>query len=300
MEMVSVAIVIILTGTLSATVFGKYRPSIILALGMVLCFGVSYFMTGGHMEIVFSELGNNIQSVWDLWRIITSGFIHRDVVHLAICVIFLLLFGLQIDKRITNISFFMILMIGVSIVSWSWSNYIGFDYTGIGANIIVAVLAGVILVMIPRIKWSIPWVGATKLEMWHLVVIWAIVETLYCIVYLPNRPFVVLLFPRLFGFIFGMLLMAISRSRHIPWTIYRRWYVHINIQSLEPLCVTENQKRTYEELSKIDDWYFRDLCIKIFVNKLSCPECGKKYMVVGNKVVCQNGHMVKNQKDILN
>lgn len=76
---------------------GKYRREAPVTLGVIVACLIVFLLTGG----AESRLGREL-ILWgpaeEPWRLVTSGFLHLDIGHLAINMIMLLLIGREVER----------------------------------------------------------------------------------------------------------------------------------------------------------------------------------------------------------
>lgn len=293
MDGASIAVVAVVVITFAIALFTRYNSVIVLALGITVAYVLSFVLTDGDMFVVWAELGYNtvgIGTVENFLTIITSSFLHKNIWHLLSNIVFLLIIGLSMRRRISNLKFLIIVFIG------DISGTIVYGLTAdtpcilIGASTIVATMIGAMLSLFPRLNLVLPKpVGDTGVEYWEIALIWI------CLQILMNTGLVddngVAYSAHMAGFAAGVIIGLICRSEFLGDSSELPEY-GIDLTILEPYCVSEEHKRMYAKAMSTSDPFRRGLWIRNLARCIQCPKCGKRLKVVGQNFVCGNGHII--------
>ena len=294
MDGASVAVIAVVVVTFVIALFTRYNAVIVLALGVSIAYLFSFVLTDGDMFIVWTELGYStaeVGTVSNTLTIITSSFLHKNVWHLFSNILFLLLIGLSMKKRVSNLKFLLIVLVGDILGTTVYGLTTETPHILIGSSSIIATIIGAMFAMFPRLNVVLPKpIGDTGIEFWELALIWMGLQVLMITGLIEDND--VAYSAHIAGFVIGAIVGTISRSE-VKWEISKPPEYDIDLTLLEPYCVSEEQKRMYEKAICTTDPIRRSAWIRNTVNCISCPKCGRKLKVVGENFVCSNGHIIK-------
>jgi rhomboid protease GluP len=94
----------------------KLRPTVFLVIANIVVYIFSSVEGGNFVETSTSTLlqyGQFNLSVWDgwYWQLLTSIFVHVDIIHLALNMLFLVIFGLRAEELFTTEQYFSVYML---------------------------------------------------------------------------------------------------------------------------------------------------------------------------------------------
>jgi membrane associated rhomboid family serine protease len=294
MDGASVAVIAVIVVTFAIVLFTKYNAVIVLALGVSVAYLFSFVLTNGDMFIVWTELGYStaeVGTVSNALTIITSSFLHKNVWHLFSNILFLLLIGLSMKKRVSNLKFLLIVLVGDILGTTVYGLTTETPHILIGSSSIIATIIGAMFAMFPRLNVVLPKpIGDTGIEFWELALIWMGLQVLMITGLIEDND--VAYSAHIAGFVVGVIVGMVSRSE-VKWEISKPPEYDIDLTLLEPYCVSEEQKRMYEKAICTADPVLRSAWIRNIVKCISCPKCGRKLKVVGENFVCSNGHIIK-------
>jgi len=172
MDGASVAVIAVIVVTFAIVLFTKYNAVIVLALGVSVAYLFSFVLTNGDMFIVWTELGYStaeVGTVSNALTIITSSFLHKNVWHLFSNILFLLLIGLSMKKRVSNLKFLSVVLVGDILGTTVYGLTTETPHILIGSSSIIATIIGAMFAMFPRLNVVLPKpIGDTGIEFWEL------------------------------------------------------------------------------------------------------------------------------------
>jgi len=294
MDGASVTVIAIVVVTFAVAIFTKYNAVIVLALGMCATYFFSFLLTNGEMSIVWMELGYStveIGTFSNVLTIITSSFLHMNVWHLASNLLFLLLIGLSMKRRVSNLKFLLIIFVGDILGTTVYGLTTETPHILIGSSIIIATIIGAMFAMFPRLNIVLPKpIGDTGIEFWELALPWVGLQVLMITGLIESNN--VAYSAHIAGFIAGIIVGAISRPE-VLWEFCKLSEYNIDLTLLKPYCVSEEQKRMYEKAICTADPIRRSAWIRNIAKCITCPKCGRNFKVVGENFVCSNGHIIR-------
>ena len=291
---VSVIIVAIIAITLAMMFSSRYNPVVTGCVGLVVVFFASYFLTGGDMSVVWKDLGFCTVDPFapeNLYRLLTSPFLHSDFIHLLSNVLFILIIGLPLSRRVSPLKVLYLLVFAEIAGMILYAVITPEPQILIGASIIVAGIVGIILAMFPNLEIVFPApIKDTGVRIWMPAVFWIALQVMMAFGILGDQN--VAYSAHIFGFVVGFTAGLISKSTILPWTLLRReQYVDVTI--FGPYCVTDAQKNMYAEAMKSKDPAERDVWARHIAKNVVCPKCGKSFTIIRGKAVCSNGHIIR-------
>ncbi|MFA6710691.1 MAG: rhomboid family intramembrane serine protease [Candidatus Methanomethylophilaceae archaeon] len=300
MEDASIIIVAIIAVTLALMYSSRYNPVKVGCVSIIVIFFISYILTGGDTSVIWRDLGFCTMDPFaaeNLYRFITSMFIHSDFVHLFANVLFILILGIPLSRRVSPFKVLLLILFtevgGEALYAVTTPE----PQILIGASIVVAGLVGMILAMFPDLDIVLPSpIDNTGVKIWMPAVFWIALQVIMAFGILGSQN--VAYSAHVFGFIVGFVVGLASKSTLIPWTVLRSPEQYIDVTILEKYCVTDIQKKMYAEAIRNDDPAERDVWAREIVKDVVCPKCGKNFTVLRGKVVCSNGHIVREFESI--
>jgi membrane associated rhomboid family serine protease len=295
LELTSVFIMAIIAVVGGIMLSGRANSILTLAVGLVITYLVSDFFMGSNIYIVWNELGfktvlySNVDYAFTL---ISSVFLHKDPVHLMSNILFLVLAGYPMSRRVEPMVMMSFMIFGTILGTIMYSiTMASTPQILIGASILVSCIIGAMTVMYPTMEIDLPGLGETRLEIWMICVIWVMVQAFQAFG-IVNATSNVAYLGHLYGFIIGVVLGAVSKSNKSPWSLLKADDQYIDITLLEPLCVTDQQRALYNKAIANDDPVFRDAWARYLIRYIPCPNCGREFRIVGSSFVCPNGHIM--------
>jgi len=293
MDGASIAVIAVVVVTFAIVLFTRYNSVIVLALGMIAAYILSFILTDGNMFSVWTELGYNtadIGTAENFLTIITSSFRHKNIWHLLSNIVFLLLIGLSMKRRVSNLKFLLIVLIGDISGTIAYGLTVDTPRILIGSSTIVATMIGAMFSLFPRLDMVLPKpIGDTGVEYWELALVWVGLQILMITGLVDDNG--VAYSAHMAGFAAGVIVGLICRSEFLRDVSEIPEY-GIDLTILESYCVSDEHKRMYARAMSTTDPIRRRLWIQNLAKCIQCPRCGKKLKVVGKNFVCGNGHIM--------
>jgi membrane associated rhomboid family serine protease len=292
MEAVSgIAIVIILI-TLALLASRRYSPTIVLALSNVIIFFFFFIGTQGSNNVLLSEL--SFRSALSLfmqepWTLITSMFVHADLLHLIFNMLFLIAIGFPLESRIGRGRFAVIYIIGgiAGTLVFSLTEIFTFGVRLVGASGAISALMGAMLMLYPheRIMFFMGPLLTDRFTVRTAVLVWFALQLL--LLAFDDSP--VAYAAHLGGFTAGAAMAWMIRPEKAAENDLRKM---CDISPLKPLCVTYSQKEMYEYAENARDRETRDIWVERLLKDVRCPECNAAIKKRGKGFECTNGHRI--------
>ncbi|HSV41796.1 MAG TPA: rhomboid family intramembrane serine protease [Methanomassiliicoccales archaeon] len=224
----------------------------------------------------------------DLYTIGTYMFVHAGFFHIIGNILFLFLIGVQLEYRVgkpRTVLFYFVAGVGAAIAQ---ALILGLDrYTlMVGASGAIAGLIGAMLWLYPRDR--IPMmVGPIFLPNVPVVLGVGVWLAMQLFLDLTSSGGGVAYAAHLAGFVIGIALAAV-----VPKAVPRSEQ-SIDAGALEDLAVTKRLKDDLQRIKEETEPAVRQAWLEHFVKEASCPRCGSKLHLKGNKIKCDCGYETK-------
>jgi hypothetical protein len=220
----------------------------------------------------------------------------KDETYFIMNTIFIWMIGSLVEKRLGNVKFTLIMFGGELLGITQWTAFFGSSsLIACGNGIAIAAIMGAAMMMYPSLRIVMPKpIGDTQLQVWNVYTLWLLLSICFAFIWRDGVEVLPITMKLIIIVFFGggvALIVDSDRFKHHRQS--RSKEKHIDIKSLQVLCVTDSQKKLYQQMTEMQDPALKDVWAAAFVTKLTCPKCGKKYMVVNNRVVCMNGHFLR-------
>ncbi|MCL1904744.1 MAG: rhomboid family intramembrane serine protease [Methanomassiliicoccaceae archaeon] len=300
METVSWMALGIIAASLILLAWRRYSPTMILVMA---CFGVYFVTMFDRVDhfIVMSELGYVSPLFFDgenMWTIVTSMFVHADLVHLAFNMIFLILIGFPLEMRIGKGRFVIVYLIGgvigtLTMAALEWS--MGWGVWLVGASGAISALFGAMIMLYPKEKILFPvvFILTNRFPVWVPIVIWFGTQIAF-FVFDSASP--VAYAAHLGGFAAGAGVAWIIRPRDQIMNDDTSSY---NVSMLRPLCVTPSLKEAYHYMETARDVETMMIWAEKIIDDARCPLCGSRIIIKEKGFGCENGHDLPNDTGVI-
>ena len=216
-----------------------------------------------------------------LYTIITSIFVHANIIHLIFNIVWLALIGIMLEERAGKLNmgvlYFLTGIIGNLVFAASY----GFNQTiVVGASGAIYGIFGSYVRLYPT----------QRLRLYFLdfpVYIWFLIFLFLDLMMAFIQPFF-----RELGFIaftahIGGLVSGYLLAPSIL-TLSGKKIINRKFERLKPLATTLYLEEILEKLTHEDDPSIQKDWLNEFLKRAKCPKCGKKLMKKTWKIVCEN------------
>ncbi len=168
----------------------------------------------------FSVIPDRLSDIGEIYRLLTYMFLHGDLLHLIMNMLFLWVFGDNIEDRFGHIRYieFIILAGIVSVLVQSGVNFISNDthVTIIGASGAISAIMGAYLILFPRAYIvTLLFIFIRPLPAWFFLIIWFLYQFI-SVLFIKGSN--IAYFAHISGFIFGVIwalvYYKVLRKRH--------------------------------------------------------------------------------------
>ncbi len=312
-SMLSLVCIGIILGAIAIARMKKLMVTYALLIANFIVFIISYIyplMTNSY-PIVIHELGFrpiylSIEQLPQLYTLFTSMFLHGDFFHLLGNMIVFLFMGMAFDQRIGWKYFLVIYLItGVcGALTHSFVN-LGSDILLIGASGAIFGILGAFAYSYPRdeVVMPIP-LGIImifrRIKVMYAAVLFAVMETVIVVLGASDNT---AHFAHFGGLIGGVIFAALiignqgEKTKHYQETaIYSDLSTvpnkkKINFSTLRKLAITPELRETLNRIENETVMQVRDVWLEHFLEKTTCPICGKPMSHSRRKIWCEDNHI---------
>lgn len=135
---------------LDAENFKKARVTLLLILLNVICFIVFNYDLNPELFYMFVQINYNIIYNLEIWRLLTSMFLHADVIHLFSNMLGLLIFGAFLEQTLKTYEFIIVYFVSGLIGSLFSLLLLPLNVISLGASGAIFGLLGVSFIVILR------------------------------------------------------------------------------------------------------------------------------------------------------
>ncbi len=262
-----------------------------LVIVNVIIFMLKYFSPSQ----VFDDLGFRPQYLFSgekIYTIITSMYLHVDIIHLLFNMIFLVFIGLLLEEKIGTLRYGIIYYVTglAAVITYSFtSGILRPDIIVVGASGGLFGILGAYARLYPTDKFAfIPFPYPMPIYTWAFIfLLIAIVAT-----FVPG----ICIFGRIahlahVGGLFGGLAIAplVMKIK----TKEKKKMTKVDYEALEKIAITEEDKAMLEKIKKEDEPEIRDAWLEHFLAKAKCPQCGGMMETKGRNLRCTCGYELK-------
>jgi len=233
----------------------------------------------GFRPIYFGELDH-------IYTIFTQMFVHGGLLHILFNMLFLFLIGVPLEERVGRKAFAACYFIPGLMALVLESSVQGFDseILMLGASGAISGAMGAILLLYPKdeIPMFLGPIFLPRVPVWLSVGAWFGIQ-LFSIFTLPDGVASggVAYFAHIGGFVAGMavaqMLPGKRRSAEAP------------PEKLEDMTTTEELRGIVHRIEEESEPQVRQAWLEHFASKATCPECGGRLELEGNRIKCACG-----------
>ncbi|MCL2142996.1 MAG: rhomboid family intramembrane serine protease [Methanomassiliicoccaceae archaeon] len=289
METVSYIVIAIIAVTLAVLATRKYSPTMVLAISNVIVYAVGIIGTAGPNGALLYELSfrsdlSDIAS--EPWTLITSMFVHADLLHLIFNMVFLLAIGLPLESRIGKGRFAIVYLIGgiAGTMVFSLASLLSPAVRLVGASGAISALMGAMLILYPRerIMFFLGPLLTNQFTVRTMMLVWFAMQLLLLAFDDPEVAYSA----HLGGFVAGMGIAWAIRPKSVSGDGRRMR----DISPLRPLCTTSSLNEMYDYAANAKDIETREIWTDRMLMDVKCPACGSPIKRKGKGFVCTDGH----------
>jgi len=291
MEMVSWTVIVIVAVTFAVLALRRFSPTMVLTASNALVYAAGMFGTKGTNVAVIAEhsFRSDFSSFFhEPWTLVTSMFVHADLVHLIFNMIFLIAIGLPLESRIGKGRFVMIYVIGGIVGTFIFSITEMFAVTVrlVGASGAISALMGAMLVLYPkeRIMFFLGPILTNQFKVWVPITVWFLLQLLFYA--FDSSP--VAYMAHIGGFAAGAGIAWTMRKR----TVMRNAHGARHITALKGLCTTPSLKEMYGYAETARDSETREMWTEKILDEIRCPVCGMPIKKRRDGFGCTEGHRI--------
>jgi membrane associated rhomboid family serine protease len=233
-----------------------------------------------------------LSSVEKIYTVITSMYMHVDVIHLIFNMIFLIIIGLSLEEKIGTKRFGIIYYLAGVIAAITYSFTTGLlrpEVIVMGASGGLYGILGAYARLYPDEKFAfLPFPYPLPIFTWAFIfLLIAIVATFVPGICLGGNVAHIAHVGGLFsGLAIAPLIMKIKDKKVKKVT-------PVNFKALEILAQTEEDKELLEKIRSEDEPEVRDAWLEHFLSKARCPQCGNVMLRKGRTLTCSCGYEIK-------
>lgn len=229
-----------------------------------------------------------------VYTIITHMYIHGNILHLLMNMIFLIFIGIPFEERVGSKKFTLIYfaagILGILVNAWITFYYplLNPDVIGIGASGAIFGVMGAYAFLYPRDEIIAP-LGPiiTKVPVILVAVVYFLIETVYVLFFVQDSVGHVV---HVGGFVSGVYMVFLLRKYEPAKKEEKK---ETDMSMFDKLASTDELKDILQKIKKEDIPEIRDVWIEEFMEKVVCPKCGAKIIIKGNTAICKCGYRVK-------
>jgi len=225
--------------------------------------------------------------------IFTSMYLHSNFIHYLFNMLFMMFVGLLLEEKIGTLRFGIIYFIAGIVSAFTWAVTTGLFSSNpiLGASGGLYGIMGAYAILYPEEKFAIiPIPYPLPIRTWaSIFALLAIVgtlplETSCC--FFTRIAHMAHIGGLLAGIALGPYVMRIK-------TETKKKITKIDVEALEQLAITDDQKEMLEKIKSEDEPEVRDAWLEYFLEKTLCPQCGKKPVRKGRALTCECGFELK-------
>jgi len=290
METVSWIAIAVIAATLMILFLRKYSPTMVLMASNAVIFSICIF---GNYDTLLFEL--SFKSEFSMfasepWTIVTSMFMHADIMHLAFNMIFLFAIGMPLEQRIGKTRFIAIYLVGGMIGSLIFMIMELDPYIIVmlvGASGAISALMGAMLMLYPRdrITFFLGPVITNQFTVRTMILVWFALQ-LFLLAF--DSSSAVAYTAHLGGFAAGAGIAWMIRPQSGP----DRPMKAQDISALKKLCTTPSLREMYNYAGSARDIETRNIWTERLLAEVRCPVCGSPIKKKRNGFECTEGHEI--------
>jgi membrane associated rhomboid family serine protease len=256
----------------------------------VVIFIISYFIPDLNSELGFRP--TYLFKVDKIYTIITSMYIHANIIHLLFNMIFLVVIGLLLEEKIGTLRYAIIYYITgfAAVVTYSLtSGLLNPNVILVGASGGLFGILGAYARLYPNDRFAfIPFPYPLPIYTWAFIfLLIAIVATfVQGICFFGNIAHLAHVGGLFAGLIIAPLIMKIKVKE-------KKKIKKVDFQALEQIAITDDDKALLQKIKKEDEPEVRDAWLEHFLSKARCPHCGGMMGVKGRTLRCTCGFELK-------
>jgi len=287
LDLFSLISIVIMVGSIVIAFWRKVDLVPMLIMANLLVFMLTIISPWNGLYQVQIDLGFRpiyLQTGEDLYTVFTQMFVHADIAHIIFNMLFLYLIGVQLEDRIGKVHFAVIYFIAGIVGVLAQSFIMWGSYTLIiGASGAISGAMGAMLLLYPRDK--IPFflgpIFLPNIPVWVGVGSWFAIQVFY-FSFDASGP--VAYMAHIAGFMTGVVIgLVIMYSRG------NEKEVEYSTDDLDMLATTPDLRDALKKIRGEENEEIRGAWLEYFVEKATCPRCGSKLRLEGNKIRCECG-----------
>lgn len=232
---------------------------------------------------------------YKIYTIITHMYIHGNILHLLMNMIFLIFIGMPFEGRVGSKKFAFIYFasgtLGVLLNAFVTYSYplLNPDVIGIGASGAIFGVVGAYAFLHPKDEVIAP-LGPiiTKVPVILVAVVYFLIETIFTLFFIQDSVGHVV---HVGGFVSGIYI-AFLLKRYEPLKKEEK-KEKTGMSMFDKLASTDELKNILQTIKKEDIPEIRNAWIEEFMGKVVCPKCGAKIIIKGNTAVCKCGYKIR-------
>lgn len=241
----------------------------------------------------------------ELYTVVTSLFVHANIMHFMMNGVVLFLLGVPFEERIGARNFVIIFFaagIGAALMKLLYfasfgdlnpevSDFIGAEANGIGASGAIFGILGAFVALYPKDKVLFPLIIIRPWPIFAIALIYGGIETFAVMGGVEDGVGHV---THLNGLLVGILTaLLLKKMGLIKKKNKKEMKEIIPFEKLDKMAKTYDEKKILEKVKKADMPEIRDAWLEHFLEKASCPKCGTKVDMEGSRscecTYCQMG-----------
>jgi membrane associated rhomboid family serine protease len=284
MSIGSIASILIILGVLIFGLWKRGNLYLLLGVAMVMVYInaalTSIIVPRIQYSPVFWELAFApvyLTTGTDLHTIVTSMFVHADLIHLMFNMFALIFIGSALEGRIGTVRLFAIFMItGIIGTLTHGVFYLGSSVMMVGASGAILGLLGALARLYPNVKFRLFFI-LPPMSAYLLLAIFLLIDTLLAF---GNDNIAHL--AHIGGAASGYLLAPLIAKVEV-----KRAPSKARIQGLEVLATTPELREILERVRTEDNAEVRDAWLERFYSRISCPSCHGELRIKRNSLQCK-------------
>lgn len=288
--------------------------SMILVLGNIVIFATHVIfdasLLSGNISFMGASSGSYIHlEIWnglgfqlsDLlhgrepYTLITSLFVHGDVMHLIMNMIVLLFLGMPFERRIGPRNFAIVFFtagVGAALLEvllfLTFGDALGINRyaNGIGASGAIFGVLGAYVSLFPRDKVLFPLILIRRWPVFVIALLYGALETLSVLRGIEDGVGHIV---HLNGLLVGLAVALVMKRMGLFEKKKKKAILTLDI--LREMAVSEDERKTLERIEEEDITEVKDAWIEHLLETAKCPRCGGAVDLAGSRS-CTCGHVV--------